>query len=175
MNGKEAKPLILDTSVLINYAHINRLDLLTGAHVETRVVEQVQHELQRQNQRDALDAAITSGTILTCAVDDLDDIAEAFRIVNDDRRGRGEAFSFVYARAFNGILAIDDRRAVNLFLRKFPELLTATSKELMIKAIRRGQITVADADAIKGIWECECRYRLLFNSFSDVIPREPHK
>ncbi|MBI1331461.1 MAG: hypothetical protein GC165_01125 [Armatimonadetes bacterium] len=169
MPGKDAKPLILDTSVLVNYAHIDRLDLLVGAHVETRVVEQVQTELQRQNQKKALERAITNGTILPCAVEDLEDIAEAFKIVYDDRRGRGEAFSFVYARSTGGILGIDDKRAMSLFQRKFPELATATSKDLMVKAIKNKLITIAEADEIKGIWEQECRYKLLFESFSDLF------
>lgn len=47
-----AEPLvILDTSVLINYAHVDRLDLLAGCFAEIRVVEQVQSELQRENQK----------------------------------------------------------------------------------------------------------------------------
>lgn len=159
--------IVLDTSVLINYAHVDRLDLVAGCYAEARVVEQVQTELQRENQREALDRALDAGIVTPCSVTDPNDIAEAFRIVYEERRGRGESFSFVYARAHGCILAIDDKRAVNLFLRKHPALVTATSKDLMIRAIARKLITVQDADGIKVAWEQECRYKLLFGSFQD--------
>lgn len=165
-----AEPLvILDTSVLINYAHVDRLDVLAGCFAEIRVVEQVQSELQRENQKLALDRALDSGIVTPCAVTDLSDIEEAFRLVFEDRRGRGESFSFVYARSQNGVLAIDDKRAVALFRRKHPELITATSKELMVRAIQRGLISIHEADAIKLIWENECRYKLLFGSFREQL------
>lgn len=159
--------IVLDTSVLVNYAHVDRLDLVAGCYAEARVVEQVQTELQRANQREALIRALNSGLVTPCEVTDPNDVADAFRIVYDERRGRGESFSFVYARAHGCILAIDDKRAVNLFFRKHPALVTATSKDLMLRAISRKLITVPAADDIKIIWEQECRYRLLFDSFGD--------
>jgi predicted nucleic acid-binding protein len=166
----DAQPLIiLDASVLINYIHVHRLDLIAGCWAEVRVIEQVQQELQYADQKAVFEEAIRSGLLKLCAIDEPELLDEALRVNQIERRGKGESYSFVYAKA-NGIaLAIDDQKARALFATKSSSLLMLTSKDLMVFAIRRGLITVEEADAIKEVWSLKCRYRLKISSFAELL------
>jgi len=163
------EPIVLDTSVLINYIHVDRLDLIAGCWAEIRVVEQVQQELEYDEQRLVFERALAISQIQVFSVDDPVLIADALKIYQVDRRGKGESYSFVYASASNLPLAIDDKRARSLFATKDATLKMCTSKDLMVKALRMGLVSVAEADEIKDIWANQCRYRLKVESFRDLL------
>ncbi len=110
MEGK--REVILDTCVLINFAAIERIDLLAAhPHDAFLITNHVRDEVKKHfvTQFDAVDAAVDTGTLREITADqpqELVDFAELLKHV-----GQGESSAIAVAKNRSMPLVIDDRQA----------------------------------------------------------------
>lgn len=161
--------VFVDASTLINFLRIKRLDLLAGVWTVTHIVEDVRAEILDANQVSVLEEALLVENIRIYQVTHLEDIQLAMKLRDDLGIGSGEAFSFLAAKRENAVLAIDDERAVKRAKRFVTGVEIVTTPEIIIQSIRKGIITIVEADVIKNEWATQHRFLLPFNSFSDIV------
>ena len=163
--------VIADTSVLVNFLCIDRMDLLARhAHrfmITEHVKEEITHHYPEQQVR--LGAALADGTLEEIAVSG--DVAlELFRTLSETRRlGAGESAAIACAIANDYAIAIDDRAAIVQARQLKADLVVMGSQDIMISLIRSGLIEVGESDEIKDTWADQHRFRLHIISFRDVL------
>jgi predicted nucleic acid-binding protein len=163
-----ARVVVSDANVLINFLHLDRLDLLGRIPgFEFVVIDEVTTEITQPNQRAELGRAFESGWIRE---ERLEDPAELASFVDLTRRfGKGESASLAWAVPRDCWLASDERRAFRREALQLlgPNRLTNTAG-LMVLAIRREVISVVTADRYKSVLE-QHRFKMPFASFRDVL------
>ncbi len=172
MTGAEAgtvnRVVVTDANVLINLFHIGRLDLLGKlAGFEFVVPPEVVEEVSEPRQAAALAEVLAKGFVrrepLTL-IPALMLYAELVRIM-----GRGEAACLSLALA-NGWMVASDEKGV--FRREVLARIGArrllNTPGILLLAIRRGVLSVAEADAALPLL-AEHRFRVRFNSFRELL------
>lgn len=168
MREGETRTAVMDTSVLINFAIVDRIGLLGSLESLRFVVpREVLAEVRRPEQRKRVRAALRDGALHEVALDQPSELAlfAGFR----DKMGLGEAACLAIAVSRDWLFACDEGRIVRSEATKLlgPDGLLNTPG-LFLLAIRRGCWTVDDADRAKAILE-ENRYRMRFGSFRELL------
>jgi predicted nucleic acid-binding protein len=166
--------VIIETSTLINFLRINRVDLLAGLvayrflvtdHVRAEVTTHYPAQLAN------LESALQAGHLSEVSVTDPAELAvfaamQALRVLGD-----GECSAIAAASVRKIPIAIDDIRARKEAQAHDPAMCLLDTVGLMVEAIQAGVLTVAEADAIKADWEKHHRFaKKHFTSFSQLIP-----
>jgi len=163
--------VITDTSVLVNFLCIDRMDLIARHSHRFMITDHVKEEITGHypEQQARLNAALADGTLEVTAVSG--DVAmDLFRTLSETRRlGAGENAAIACAIANNYAIAIDDRAAAAQARLLKPELVILGSQDIMVHPIRSGQIDIAAADEIKDTWANHHRFRLAIASFGEVL------
>lgn len=163
---------VLDTSVLLNFLKIARLDLLTRhPRYSFLITDHVRAEITQHypNQRSRLEAALNAGEFVEIQVTDPVEL-QAFAHLDGGRRlGAGECSAIAVAANRRLPLALDDKRAQREAQVFCSEIVLLSTESLMISLIHAGVIDVADADSIKLDWEQKYRFKLSFSSFAERI------
>jgi predicted nucleic acid-binding protein len=161
--------VVLDSSVLINFLAVGRMDLFTAgprrAYIITgHVIGEIVDIQQQAALREALrtDAFIEENVAIDSPAGDL-----FVRLTSERRLGVGECAAIAYACTHNLALAIDDKAAQKAAIRACPDLVIIGTENLMVRFIREGLLDVAQADLIKKTWETHHRFRLPFESFRE--------
>jgi len=160
--------LIADSSVLINFLSIRRLELLIGLPYKLLITDVVQEEIQRRHQSEQIDEAIASSRIEVVTFTDRGDL-QVLGKLRSAGLGMGEAVSIVAAAKFQAVLAIDDNKATKTALKTYPELQILTTQEIIVLNIKRDALTIEQADAIKQEWATQYRFALKIASFRLLI------
>ena len=160
----------LDASVLINFLHLERLDILADvAEVDFVVPEQVVEEITVPQQRQTLNAAIRSRQLRSersTVPDELASYAYLRRFM-----GRGEAACLSMAEQRGWLVAVDERgRFLRMARERIGEGRILNTPGILLLAIRAGLLRVDEADVLKARLETH-RYRMKFDSFRDVLDR----
>jgi predicted nucleic acid-binding protein len=160
--------VITDANVLINLIHIGRLSLLGGLEsYEFRVPLEVLNEILEPEQRAAVDAALAAGDIAKITVDTPETLA-LFGSLRDVM-GQGEAACLALAAKGGFYIASDEKKR---FRRQAIELIgkerILRTESILVEAIRRKHISVAEADGYKTVLETK-RYAMSFASFADLV------
>jgi len=141
--------VVADTSFLVNFLALNRMDLLRGLrayafHVPNHVVAEVEYE----NQRERLKTAIREGTLTGLEITDPAEIAlyaELRQFLGD-----GESACLAVAATRRWVIATDEKRRLRreIFGRLGEEYLLNTPGAI-VAALRAGILTVPEAEAIR--------------------------
>jgi predicted nucleic acid-binding protein len=172
MNGEGQDVVVItDTSVLVNFLCINRMDLIARhSHrfmITGHVMEEITDHYPEQQAR--LKVALADGTLEEVTVSG-DGALDLFRILSETGRlGAGESAAIACAIANNYAIAIDDRAAANQARQLMPDLVVLNTQDIIVDLIRSGQLGVADADQIKAIWADQHRFRLAIVSFGELL------
>jgi predicted nucleic acid-binding protein len=167
--------VVADTSVLINFLRIDRMDLI-GAHPASfiatdHVAAEITGTYPDQQVRYA--AAIEAGEITEERVDDPVELEIFLRLAAKGRLGAGERAAIAVALNRGCALAIDDSRAIQRALQEAAlgqnTLTILRTQDVMTELIRRRTITVEAADAILVDWATNHRFKLKIASFQDLI------
>lgn len=163
---------LVDTSVLVNFLNVDRLDLLATHpsfiflitnHVRKEITQHYAEQLQR------LEEGLSSGAVSEIAVTSIAELNLFAQLSRDGRLGAGEC-AVIAAASVRGILvAIDDKRAKKTALKHCPRHNVMDTVDLMVSLIHAGLIDVPKADAIKQVWESAFRFRLTFKSFGERV------
>lgn len=163
--------VITDTSVLVNFLCIDRMDLIARhSHrfmITGHVIEEITDHYPAQQAR--LSAALADGTLAVIAVSG--EVAlDLFRVIGETRRlGAGESAAIACAIANNYAIAIDDRAAAVHARLLRADLVVLGSQDIMVHLIRAGAIDISEADTIKNAWATSHRFRLSILSFREVL------
>lgn len=172
MSGDSQEVVVItDTSVLVNFLCIDRMDLIASHSHRFMITEHVKEEITDHypEQQDRLSAALADGTLEVIAVSG-DMALDLFRILSETRRlGAGESAAIACAIANNYAMAIDDRAAAAQARLLKADLVVLGSQDIMVHLIQSEVIDVAEADQIKETWAISHRFRLGISSFSEIL------
>ncbi len=160
--------VVTDANVLINFLHMQRLDILGSLPGYRFVVpEHVVREILRPEQGSMLAQAFDDGTLDRMSIKDLEAMTLFADLVHI--MGRGEASCIALAATNGWFVACDERglvrRVTNEKLGEGRQLNTAG---ILVLAIRAGLLSIEEADRLKGILSRH-RFKLKFKSFREVV------
>jgi predicted nucleic acid-binding protein len=160
--------VLTDACVLINLALAGHLELLGAfTELEFQVPEEALAEILRPRQRTAVEEALGAGFLRQACLTE----PEALAIFAELRRlmGLGEAACLALAARSDALVASDEKRQ---FLREAQRRLGSgrilNTPGLFLLAIRRGALTVEEADAAKAVLEGH-RFQMTFKSFRELV------
>lgn len=163
---------IIDTSTLINFLRVNRVDLLAAHPVYTFVItNHVKLEVTDHFpvQLSALRTAIDSCILVEIEVNSIDELQTFAQLASTKRFGDGECAAIAAALHRKSTLVIDDKRATKEAERLDATLNIVATAGIMLELIKAGLLEVAEADQIKEAWQLEHKFRMPFLSFADLI------
>jgi predicted nucleic acid-binding protein len=160
--------VVVDANVLINLAHVDRLDLLGALEGFDFVIPlEVRQEVKSAEARLRLDRSLNLGHLRETPLEGLETLtlfADFLQIM-----GQGEAACLALATIRGWYIASDEKRA---FLREAQRHLgpgrILSTPGLLLFAIRRNLLTIEQADEAKAALE-RCRFRMAFNSFREIL------
>lgn len=164
-----------DTSVLINFLKIDRMDLIDRYPGRLLATDHVESELAEDypEQRARYGAAVAAKLLDTCAVTDPAEVLLFLRLGPGVRLGAGECSAIAVALTRGYAIAIDDKRAIAAALREAnvlgANLTVLRTQDIMVTLIKASVLTVEKADQLKGEWELHHRFRLRVQSFKDLL------
>ena len=162
--------VVLDTSVLLNFLRVGRLDLLVQLpEHEFLVTDHVRLEVIDGECARMLGVALRNEQLREERIDAPLEVAAFQQLAAVRALGLGECAALAVAVCRQLPIAIDDKVA-----RKKAQVLFGFEQfvgtaELMVDAIRCGLVDVAAADRIKARWEVDLRFRLGFESFAEMV------
>jgi predicted nucleic acid-binding protein len=172
MSTTSQQEVILDTSVLVNFLRIGRLDLLTQHpsyrfivtdHVRGEVTEEYPQQLAH------VEGAISSGGLREIHVTDPAELEAFVQLQAVRSLGDGERSAIAVAANRGLPIALDDKRARTEARRFKHSIALVNTEAIMVSLIHANVLDVAAADAIKLDWEQNHRFKLKFQSFQDRI------
>ena len=164
--------VVADTSVLINFLRIDRMDLigrhpkrfLATDHVGAEITSGYPEEQERYQ------AAVASGLLDTCSVVDPEEVALFLKLGPGQQLGAGECSAIAVAIRRRYPIAIDDNRAIKRAIREVgAKLEVVRTTDLMVSLIRAGILDVAAADRIKNEWAQYHRFKIKTDSFQELL------
>ena len=167
--------VVADTSVLINFLRVDRMDLIGRYPGRLLATDHVESELAGDypEQRARYEAAVRAGLLDTCSVTNPAEVALFLRLGPGVRLGAGECSAVAVALSRGYGVAIDDNRAINVALREAAlvgtKLTVLRTHDIMVALIRASALTVDEADQVKAEWEQHHRFRLKTRSFRDLL------
>jgi len=168
VSGDEVRTAVMDTSVLINFAIVDRIGLL-GALERLRFVVpgEVLREVKRPEQRKRVSVALRAGALHEVSLDQTSELARFARFRKQMKLGEAACLALAVSR--NWLFVCDEGRIVRSEATKLlgPSGLLNTPG-LFLLAIRAGCWTVDEADRAKAVLE-ENRYRMQFGSFRELL------
>ena len=163
--------VVTDTSVLVNFLCIDRMDLIARHPDRFVITDHVADEITDHypEQKARLSASLADGTVEQLSVSG--EVAlDLFRSLSETRRlGAGECAAIACAITNDWALAIEDRAAIRRARELKPDLVVLGTQDIMVQLIRSGALEVAEADRIKDTWADEHRFRLAIGSFGEVL------
>ncbi len=163
--------LVTDTSVLVNFLRIDRMDLIRNLSPQFLVTDHAVGEITEVygDQLARFEAAIAAGCCEVCRVES-DAALEMFgQLTGTQRLGIGESATIAHAVSIGAGVALDDRRAANEARRMSDGLVVLGTVDLTRQMIVEGLLSVEAADAMKDDWATNHRFRLKIGSFRDLF------
>jgi len=162
---------VSDTSVLINFLAVSRIDLfvheyqvLITNHVRREVTLHYPEELAR------LEEALKSGQLTEIVVATREELETFANLIGSPKRlGAGECAAIAAAIHRNVPITIDDKVAIRHLQNQYPMCKVETTQSLMVRLIRAGAISIGIADQLKSEWENKFRFRLKVSSFAELL------
>jgi predicted nucleic acid-binding protein len=170
MNTPAILEVILDTSVLVNFLAVDRVDLLYRLPQYNFVVTaHVRGEVTYPDQAARLTAAIHAGHLHELSPGTHAEVATFANLTAT--LGVGESAAIAAAQHRVMVVAVEDRTARRIAGSHVGKGNVLTTTDLMLSIIQGGLLTVAEADAIKLDWATNHRFALShFQSFAELLP-----
>jgi predicted nucleic acid-binding protein len=157
-----------DACVLINLAHVSRLDLL--GHIRDMIFhapQEVLNEVSEPGQMRKVEEALESGVLRRLKIVDVEELEAVAEYV--EQFGKGESACLAVAIHRHWVVATDetkDRRLSREIASRGIKLINTPG--ILLKAIRQGSLSVQAADLIKAKLE-ENRFKMSFKSFQELV------
>jgi predicted nucleic acid-binding protein len=160
--------VVTDSNILINLAHISRLNLLEQLPPFSFVVPQeVVKEITDVAQSELVQGAISSGSLEEVQLDGIPELRIYAQLVRT--LGSGEAACLALAESRGWLIASDEKRKFHreAIVRLGQDRIINTAG-ILLKAIRLNVLTVDEADEAKTLLE-QRRFTMRFASFRDLV------
>lgn len=163
--------VIADTSVLINFLAVDRMDLIKRHSCHFLITDHVRQEITEhyQEQFSRLKDALEQGILEEISVTDAEEVETFAKLTKLESFGNGECACIAVALHRSYTLAIDDKKAIKQARLSCPTISIITTQDLMVSMIKAELITVNEADAIKNEWASTYKFKLKISSFGDLI------
>lgn len=160
--------IVMDSSVLMNFLCIDRMDLIAGHSHGFVVTDHVAAEISDQypKQQGRFSIAIDADVVSQTSITDPEEITLFGLLSASGRLGAGECSAMAVHRRH--ALAIDDRQAMTQARHTDPALHILTTQDLMISMIEEQLLDIVEADRIKNDWAAYHRFHLKLHSFREV-------
>ncbi|ANK95504.1 MULTISPECIES: hypothetical protein [Rhizobium] len=167
--------VVADTSVLINFLKIDRMDLIgrypggfvATDHVRDEVTDQYPSQVERYM------AAVAAGHLREEAVTALSELRLFAQLSKTPRLGVGECSAIAVALSRGHSLAIDDGRAIKHALREAGlagrPLRILKTVDVVVQLIHSRVLDISSADLIRHEWETRHRFRIPIESFRELV------
>ena len=162
---------LLDSSVLVNFLIIDRMDVLAALpmqvfYVTPHVDDEISHHYPEQRLRFA--TALEDGSLQQTRIEG-EELVVFGKLVGL-KLGYGEAAAIAGAFCRGAAVGLDDRVAQRRARELSADFRIVTTKDLLLDAVACGALTVTQADAIKGDLETLHRFRMPgFGSFGELL------
>ncbi len=163
--------IVTDTSVLINFLVIDRMDLFAKysrrfiAPIEVR--EEVTGDYPVQVAR--LKSAIRNDAIVIHPEIQREELLAGETAIVWGYLGEGETAAIALAAERACSLAIDDAKAIEYLEAVGYKLHVLKTQDLMVAMIKENLLDVSEADQIKDLWTRKYRFRIKHDSFQQLI------
>ena len=167
--------VVADTSVLINFLRIDRMDLLAALQYRLIATDHVAAEISGEyaDHRERFERALSLRFLVEERVTEPDEIDLFLRLGVSEALGAGERAAIAVAINRGYSLALDDERAIRegtRFARTTGcELTVLRTQDVMVRLIRLGALSLEEADRILADWAHNHRYRRKFVSFAQLL------
>ena len=167
--------VVADTSVLINFLRIDRMDLIAAHPASFIATDHVAAEIADTypEQQARYAAALKAAQITEQRIDDPAELEIFLRLAAKGRLGAGERAAIAVALNRGCALAIDDSRAIPRALQEVAlgenALSILRTQDIVVELIRKGVVSVEAADAIHVDWATNHRFKLNIASFQDLL------
>lgn len=158
-------PIVLDASVLLNFANIGRIDLLGNLGASIVLPDQVFDEVRYRGHRDAVKDALASGTLDLQSVRNPMEVELFAKLRAGGRLGAGECAVLAVAINRNWIAGIQDLRARKEGRRLYDELELCDTEDLVLRLIQTRDLTLDEADRYLVEWATKHRFRSRITTF----------
>lgn len=163
--------IICDTSVLLNFLKINRLDLLAQYSHAFWVTDHVCREItiDYPAQQKLFQYAFETSVIQKICVDDPQELALFIELIKKRQLGAGECATIAAAVHRGYFLAIDDNQTI-----KKAELLMSSSKilrtqDILVGMIKENLLSFEAADQLLLNWATYHRFKLKIPTIKDLF------
>ncbi len=167
--------VVADTSVIINFLRIDRMDLIKAYPDPFIVTDHVATEIADSypDQQLRYQAALDHGHLSQQTVDDPAELETFLRLGAGGRLGAGERSAIAVALHRGHKLAIDDTRAIRRAVEEANvagnPLTIIRTQDVIVRLIKSGAIDLHQADGIKEDWRQNHRFALKIRSFTDLL------
>jgi len=141
--------LVVDTSVLVNLAHLDRFDLFAATGFEAHVPNHVIAEVTREDLRDRVAAALATGHLTELEITESVELLAYGDLKRRRQFGDGECAAMAVAFTRDWAVAIDEAGPVRrLVLERLGSDLLVTTPSLLRLACLRNVISRSDLSLI---------------------------
>ncbi len=163
--------IVTDTSVLINFLCIDRMDLFARYSQRFFAPDEVQNELTKNYpvQVARMNSAKLSGVIVVQPPTQHNEMTAGQEIPIVGSLGRGERAAMAMAAKRACSLAIDDAKAIKYLEAIGYKLRVLKTQDLMVAMIKENLLDVAEADEIKDLWTRKYRFAIEQKSFQELL------
>jgi predicted nucleic acid-binding protein len=163
--------IVSDTSVLINFLKINRLDLLGNCSIHFLVTDHVRGEITNSfpEQIQSFQSGLEQHTLEEITVAEVSEIEIFSTLMKQGKLGIGECSAIALAIHRKLPLAIDDNVAIKSTRSLAPNLPILRTQDLMVKMIQEGVLNISDADSILQDWAINHCFKMKFRTFKELI------
>ena len=162
--------IVLDTSVLLNFVNIGRLELLGQLDTAIMLPDQVLDEIRRPRQREVVEDAVAAGILDLQSIRNPVEVALFANLRAGGRFGAGECAVLTVALTRHWVAGLQDRRARLEGQRRRKDLAFCQTEDLVLKLIRAGPLTVEQADGFLVEWATQHRFKSRLTSFRGLMP-----
>jgi len=166
--------VITDSSVLINFLAVDRMDLLATHPNQFLITDHVASEITYaySERYDRFQDALRLGIIAQITVNDPSEVDVFIKLTSKHRLGDGECSAIAVAKHRGYTLAIDDSKAIKMARSIDKTLSIITTKDLVVDCIMQGTLDIETADALKEDWAQNHRFTINISSFRELLPDE---
>lgn len=161
--------IVSDTSVLINFLKIDRLNLLRNCSLHFLVTDHVRAEITDPDQLQRFQSGLQQHTLEEISVAETVEIELFSALLQPGKLGIGECSAISVAIHRKYSLAIEDTLAIKSTLALAPDLPILRTQDLMVKMIQEGVLNISDADSILQDWAKNHRFKLKINTFKELL------
>ena len=167
----KTKVTICDTSVLINFLKINRMDLFAKSSYTFFITDHVFEEITTHypEQQAVLDAALKQNILEKITVREPRELEIFSELIRSGQLGTGECAAIAVASVHDYYLAIDDNQAIKKASAFLPITHIVRTQDLIVLMIKEQALNIEEADNLIQMWATSHRFRLKIQSFSELL------